>query len=628
MKLTQEEELYLHWKRNYYDGTTLVPDSEFDELETKLKSQGSNVINMVGSKVAGETVAHPSPMKSLQKINVEADSENYEIELVRKWINKILKYTNDTVAKLQCTLKYDGNAFNLIHKNGVFTKALTRGDGEKGQDVTHKLGILVDKFPHPAPHKTDCEIRGEVLIKKDLYETKYMDPQNPKNARNFVGGILNPRNSVDESVIHDLVLMTYDLKINKTHYSPAHSVNFLNWMANEHECITLDLNIDLSNYDIVYRQLLELRDTSEFLIDGFVIKFPEEERVNIPEKDHHPEWAMAIKFPPTAKSTYIRDIEWQLGKTGELTPVAILEPVDIDGSTVSKASMYNAGFVLNTGCTPGAKVTVVKAGEIIPKITEVILHSAVSYELPTTYDKYELELIDNIHLMIKADEVVDEIEIKKLTNGIGILGFKGIGPAACKDLYHAGITDISKFWTGDFTKTNLISSGYFKEGRSLDIIFEVINSKQKFKIKDVIHALQYEDAGKSVSRELGKKMSGVDYSFKSLTKKPIDEFLNLNSEFAEMYHNFLEILMGHGSVQVIYDEYEESGALIYELTGSPKPHFETKKDVMKYLANKGFKHGSLNADTRFLLTDDLESTTSKMKKAKKLGIEIKTYDEI
>jgi len=537
MKLTKEEELYLHWKRNYYDGNTLVPDADFDELESRLEAQGSTVIGMVGSKIAGVTVSHPSPMKSLQKINVVPESEEYEIEKVRKWVNKILAYT-DGVTKLQCTLKYDGNAFNLIYKNGKFIKALSRGDGEKGQDVTHKLGILVDKFPHSSPHKTDCEIRGEVLIKKDLYESKYMDPNDPKNPRNFVAGILNPRNAIDESIIHDLVLMTYDLKVNKTHYSPAHGVDFLNWMANSHECITFDLNIDLSNYEMVYRQFLDLRKSSPFLIDGFVIKFPEEERTNIPEKDHHPEWAMAIKFPPTEKSTYIKDIEWNLGKTGELAPVAILEPVDIDGSTVSRASLYNAGFIMDMKTFPGAKVTIVKAGEIIPKITSVITEAPDIYELPTTYEKalnfYHLTL-DGIHLMIKADEIVDEIEIKKLRNGIDILGFKGIGPAACEDLYNAGITDISKFWTSIFNKQDLIKSGFFKQGRSLDIIFDVINSIEEFKIKDIIHALQYEDAGKSVSRELGKKMSGVEYSFKSLTKKPIDEFLNLNSEFAEMY---------------------------------------------------------------------------------------------
>jgi DNA ligase (NAD+) len=625
MKHTEQEELYLHLKRNYYDGNTLATDAEFDTLEAELKSKGSNVINMVGSKVAGATVAHPSPMKSLQKTNVEASSENYEKELIRKWITKASKDLGDVGDILECTLKYDGNACNFVFKDNKLNKILSRGDGEKGQDVTHKLGILANDNTLDDVGMGDFEVRGEVLIKKDIYASKYVDPENPKNARNFVGGILNPKNAVEQSIVEDLTIMLYDLKFDDT-YSGIYGVDYLNNHFNKEECVKVYLNMDLSNYEEVYEQLFKLKNESKFLIDGFVIKFPEEIRTYIPEKDHHPEWAMAVKFPPSEVTTYIRDIEWQLGKTGKLTPVAILEPVDIDGSTVGKASMYNAGFVMKMKAFPGAKVSVSKAGEIIPKINEILEYSDTPYELPEMYKDYVLYL-DDIHLMINTLDVVDEIQIRKLRHGIEILGFKGIGPAATEKLYYAGIYDISKFWTDSFTKEKLLESELFIEGRSLDIIFEVMNSIKAFKIKNVIHALQYEDAGKSVSRELGKMVSEVDYSFKSLTKKPVDAFLDPTSEFKTMYHNFYDILV-RADIEIILETQKEKGVMIYEMTGKTTPFFDAKKDVITHLSKLGYEHGKLNKDCNILFTNDLESVTSKMAKAQKLGVEIRTYESI
>jgi len=164
MKLTEKETLYLEAKEKYYNGDPIMTDDEFDLLEEKLKNEGSNAINMVGFKTKGVKINHLTPMKSLDKIQFKQDFVPYKE--FRRWLDQNL----DLDSKLEVSPKFDGNAVNLIYQKGKLWKAVTRGDGKEGMDVTSKLRLIV---PLKIPIDKKLEIRGEVVIDVNQFNKKY-----------------------------------------------------------------------------------------------------------------------------------------------------------------------------------------------------------------------------------------------------------------------------------------------------------------------------------------------------------------------------------------------------------------------------------------------------------------------
>lgn len=351
------KDLYIKAKEAYYQGNPIMSDEEFDNLEQEIRNSGK-LEEMVGAKDKDEKFPHPTKMLSLSKFQADKTTGAAPTEQFEKWLAAFPFKTNH----LMVTCKYDGNSGNCIYENGRLKQVLSRGDGFYGRDITTKIRPLM-----PDTIKYDdgiMEVRGEVIMRKSVFEKKYKDKF--ANPRNLVAGILGRD---DNEMIEDLEFIAYDAKY-KGEYLILEEINEMGFNKNYKPFQTI-FDVDFDDFGILFQEMKAIREKEDFPLDGFVLKLCSTYRNIVGENDHDPNWGKAIKFKPVGATTEIVDIEWNIGRTGEFIPKAILKPIDIDGSTVSKVALYNAGYVVNNNIQPGTKIRVAKAGDIIPQIIEV-----------------------------------------------------------------------------------------------------------------------------------------------------------------------------------------------------------------------------------------------------------------
>lgn len=358
------DKLYIKWKKAYYQGNPIASDYEFDELEKHLKETGElEKIRQVGFQDEDRNAKfnHPSKMLSLAKYQAAADGTP-PISQTNTWLNKRIKSE-----VFEASPKFDGNALNLVYKKGYLDAALSRGNGTAGRDYTDKLIAIVPKQIE-TEHEI-VEVRGEVVIPVEIFNKKYGNDY--KNERNFVAGVLNRDEDVSE-ITADFVFMAVEAKAqdnSENIYLPTEILKTYGFNSEYHLFLH---HFRKDEFENAYNILLEHRKNSPFRLDGFVIKTSIDVRKELGENSHDPNWAIAIKFPPEEAITKIVRIQWNFGKTGRLTPVAILEPTLLDGTTVQRASVHNYGWMITKGCVPGATVTIAKKGDIIPQVINIL----------------------------------------------------------------------------------------------------------------------------------------------------------------------------------------------------------------------------------------------------------------
>ncbi len=608
--MNAQEQLYIRAKEAYYAGEPIMSDSDFDLLEAELKSAGSGVVDMVGAVTSGK-IPHPSTMLSLGKISVY-DNENLPMEDLKKWLDSCRG------SKLfEFTTKLDGNAVNLVYKDGRLKHAITRGEGHRGYDVA-------DKIQHIVPLKIDetqtVEVRGEVVIKVSTFTEKYSDFKNP---RNFVAGILN-RDENDLNIIKDLDFIAFEVRVHKNEefFFPESTHKFL--ISNSFKYPETKILSQPEDFKKLYDYFLNFRESgSAYQLDGIVVKAQEGARNEIGYTDHHPKWATAIKFPPKDAITEIVDIMWKTGTSGEIVPTAIMKPIDLDGSTVSRATLFNWGRVRDWKAFPGAQVLIAKAGDIIPQIYQVVKPAEVQGTHPTHCPSCGTEArLDDLHLWCDNRECYSRV-IAQLTSAIKIFKAENIGQSTVEKFYEAGFKKVTQLFDRTiFNRDSLVATGHFKDGRQLEIILESMHGIREVTLTQVILACQYDQIGGAAAEQLALHFSGGQADFSGLNRSALANVLNDHSLMTELLKAF-----DRSGVKVSKPESVDK-AKTFEMTGSPKDFgFPIKNDFLKVAASAGFKHTKLEKGTRYLITDSMESDSSKMQKARKLGVEIVTYGE-
>lgn len=634
--IQRKEALYLRAIDKYYEGDPIISDAEFDILEQELKDLGSLVINRVGTNKAGE-FSHITPMLSQDKISVY-DNNNLPLQDIENFINSSKNQVYEV------TGKFDGSAVNLIYNNkGILLLALTRGDGEKGFDITNKVKRVV-------PNKIDLsffgkidfetiEIRGEcVVTKKDFLQDFQPNWQSwkltkrPKNGRNFVSGILQ-RDETNIDICKKLHIMCFEARLNYLDGKfkhVGHVFDFFN--SNNFNNIKVDRLYfsNINEFKSIYDKMLNYRiNISPFQLDGMVIKMPAKVRHTLGESSKYPKWSIAIKFPPEEAIAKLLDIELSMrGSQGKIVPVAIIEPTDIDGTTVSRASLHNWDRVEDYGIDIGSELLLAKGGDIIPHVYKVTKSTGTVYQRPKICPcklKYATKS-DGPNLFC-TNEVCPSKETGKLNAALIVLQRKDIGPATVKLLYEAGIKSIKDlfFKTPRELEMFLIRSGYFKVGRNLEILINSIYSKKSYTLAKIIESCKFTNAGESISKQIANYISGNAYDWTGLERSVIDTLINENSEERVFLKDYLNKLESAG-ISIITPK---SGKIKYEMTNSPKSAgFKTKEEFIEFVESYGYEHSSLNKDCNLLITESLDTVSGKMDKANKLGIPIKTYAEV
>jgi len=622
MKYTENEELYLQAKDAYYLGDPIMTDAEFDELETELKDQNSSVTEIVGAETSSK-VKHITPMASLAKIQFKNDYQ--PTKEFQSFVDKV-KAINPH-AELEFTPKYDGNSCNLIYKKGKFVKAISRGDGVKGQDLTEKVRNIV---PDKISNTVTIEVRGEVLMQNSIFNEFYSDFKNP---RNLVAGILGKDNLIFEN-LNRLTFIAFELRVSDSsgnYYHPAESTQLLNSMGFNKNYTFADY-ANVNNVDIIqkFNLFTEHRLNSKFLLDGIVCKAEESVRKEMGETSHHPKWALAIKFPPKFAISRVINIEWNLGKTGKLTPVGILEPVDLDGTTVSRVTLHNYEWILTKKVAPGAVVEIVKSGDIIPAIVKVIEESSVEFDYPKFYEGLPTKIVEGKHLVVEDFETLPEFGGNALHRACSVMELDYFGPAMCQRLFDAGISDIRKIFDENLMNGDYLSkNGSFNKGtRELQRILDEVQNFKEVDLWKVINSLQFTRVGKSLSKEVAFLLSGIVPDFGGYEKAVVAEFSDLDNPYVTKILAFIDILERKG-VKILTPEENKNSNGNLEFTGSPKEFgFKTKAEFVQFISDKGLSHEKLTKDSSYLVTDSHDSSSSKMKKANKLEVTIVTYGEL
>ena len=604
------EQLYLQAKDAYYAGTPIMSDDEFDRIEQELLSAGSTAPHIVGADDRKAKYTHPSSMLSLAKYQATIDGIPPTAQAIAWMLS-----TKGNI--FEATPKFDGNAANVIYTNGKLLQVLSRGADNKGRDIT-------DKVKHSVPAAIDIlgtvEIRGEVVLKVSTFNEKYSAFKNP---RNLVAGILN-RDDNPAETIADIDFVPVEVR--------QHTDNGINYVDFEKFLSTWEFNkpfittFKANDFESVYKLMEDYRiNKSPYQLDGFVIKTETSLRTILGENSHDPNWAIAIKFPPKEAITKIISISWQYGKTGELTPVAVMDPIDLDGSTVSRAALFNYGYLINKGACPGAIVAIAKSGDIIPQITRVITAGDISkINHPDKCQCGAVLKIEGIHLFCPSDDCSVK-NWHKFYLGVRSFGLDGVGGALIQQFWKAGFTSPLEFLDPQkMDRKRLISLGV-KDGKILDNMYKELAKVKELRPKDIIITMGIDGMGNTIATQLGNYLSDVPYDFKGLEKAVIAGFEPGGAKRAQ-YERMIEQVKSF--VTIVMPEKISADSIGCEFTGSPKSAgFKTKEEFLAAAKAKGYHHTSLK-DAKVLFVDDLNSSSSKMTAAKAKGLKIMLYSEI
>lgn len=638
--------LRYHSDRYYNDDSPEIEDYEYDmmmrelqELEEKYPEYDSpdSPTKRVGGSADNsfESVVHAVRMESLQ--DAFSKDELYDFD----------KRVHDVVDCPQYCVepKIDGLSVSLEYRNGVFVRGSTRGDGDVGEDVSGNLKVI-----HNVPLKLNkaipfIEVRGEVYMPKKSFE-KVVDRQlingeKPfKNPRNAAAGSLRQKDS-KIAATRGLDIFVFNVQQIEGVILSSHkeSLDFLKELGfNTIPGYTLVNNIDdaISRIDVIG----ESRGSLEYDIDGAVIKVDDfAMRAELGSTAKFPKWAVAFKYPPEEKQTKLVDIEIAVGRTGVLTPTAVLEPVHLAGTTVSRATLHNQDFIKEKGIAIGDTVTVRKAGDIIPEVLCVNEHCSVGYyTFPVTCPSCGSQVIrEEGEAAIRC--INPDCPAQLLRNLIHFcsrdaMDIEGLGPAILETFVdHSLISKTEDIYALTYSKIESANLEGFKEKSINNIMTSVENSK-KNDLSKLIFALGIRHIGAKAGKLLADHFKDID-SLMNATAEQILEIDGFGAVMAQSVFDFfkndktkslIESLKNAGvnmrSLSVVTDTRFEGKTFV--LTGTLTSF--TRAEASKIIESYGGKtSSSVSKKTSYVLAG--EAAGSKLDKANALGVEVISEDE-
>jgi DNA ligase (NAD+) len=525
--------------------------------------------------------------------------------------------------------KFDGNAINIIYRGGNLESVLTRGDGKFGKDVTERFRKHLPKEIYDneltGGYPAVTEIRCEAIMLKHIFEEKYSKEY--ANARNLVAGIIG-KDDVDVNRMNDIKLIPLHCIVDGIHQNIDLLWNTFNENIIFGNIMTTRIPLTAEAYLDAVKDMEEKRESIDYPLDGIVFTLPYNVREYLGENDHDPEWAIAIKFIPEEVITNVEGIEWYIGKTGEFTPVIQLKEVQLAGTKVKKASGYNAGYIVDNKIGFGAIVSLAKAGDIIPEIQEVQVHTEAP-KLPTHCPHCNSILtFDGIHLVCENENCEGKIA-RRLSSACAMLDLKGIGGKTIEP-FAKNFTHIGEIFTYILMNHNnpdfsLNEYGIKKDSRSQEIFISSITNIKSLTYAQVILMLGYDGIGKKLSEQLAKEYCGLEADYSGLEKALIEKMKDQN--IISYIKNMIVTFESYGINIDKPTKLERTDNSIYAcLTGSPKEFgFNTKADFLKNYSQI-IEVSVTHKNCQYLITDSLSSESSKMKNARKKGITIVTYD--
>lgn len=637
-----------HNKLYYTDDNPEIEDYEYDKLFRELENlerefpelkKEDSPTNKVGGTILEkfEKFEHPIAMYSLS--NVMNEEEFLEFD------NRMQKELNASNIKYTVENKFDGLALELIYEKGKLTVASTRGDGQVGENVTNNVK-MINNVPKSIKETKRLIVRGEALITKKDFEVLNKEREELEeipfaNARNAAAGGLRQLDSA-ESKKRRLKFFAYQIANYKDFdlTNEYKSMEFLSELGFTVEGV--HPNIEAKKVLETYYSIQEKRSKMDYEIDGLVIKVDD---VKYQEKlgflSRAPRFAVAFKFKPEEKETILKNIEVQVGRTGALTPVAKLEPVQVGGVTVSNVTLHNPNEIKSKDIRIGDTVVVIRSGDVIPKIVRVVLEKRPSESKVFEFPK-KCPVCGGDTAITDGDVIVRCINDEcpsKITRYIEYFVSK---PAM-------NMERIGKEWIAVFTKSGLVKTPadlykikrddlfkFERMGEKLaSYMLESIENSKNTTLKRFIYALGIRQVGETTADLLAKYFTSID-NFKKATIEDLQNIEGIGEISAKSIYDFLN---NKKSLKLIEDLINAGVNPVFEkLTTVESPL--TGKNVVITGSIEGFTRTSaketaerLGANVQSAVsknTDILivgEKAGSKLKKAQELGIQIMEADE-
>ena len=639
-----------HAKRYYDDDDPEISDFEYDMLMLELRNLENQFPDFVTSdsltqhvggtvKEGFEKVEHEVPLQSLQDI-FDFDELYAFDERVKKALgdDANLKYIVET--------KIDGLSVALEYKNGEFVRGATRGNGLVGEDITENLKTI-KHIPKKLKEPVDIIVRGEVFIGKAEFDQMNEERQANEeplfaNARNAAAGSLR---QLDSSITAQRPLDIYIFNVQK-----SDSIEFKSHIESLEYLEKLGFNVNpvkvpCDSVEEVIKEIENIGENREdltFGIDGAVIKVDDlNQRETLGTNFKTPKWAIAYKYPPEQKETILKEIALQVGRTGAITPMAILEPVKVAGSTISKTTLHNEDFIKEKDLKIGDTVVIQKAGDVIPEVVGVVKEKRTGREIDF--------IMPRKCPVCGADAVREEGESAVRCIGIecpakqyrNILHFasrdamniKGLGDSIIEEFLNRDlIKNIADLYTLKFEDIASLKKNGQKFAQNL---IDSINQSKNNEFYRVINGLGIRHIGVKAAKSLAKNFKNID-NLQDASVESLLQIDDMGEIMAESVHEFFsqeqtKDLIGKLKSYGVNMKIEETSlvdnrfeGMIFVLTGGLENY--SRKEAEDLIESFGGKtSSSVSKKTTYVLAG--EDGGSKLTKAQSLGITIINENE-
>ncbi|EOX3349116.1 NAD-dependent DNA ligase LigA [Vibrio cholerae] len=655
-KLTELRQiLHEHGVRYYVEDAPTIPDAEYDrlmrellELEVahpELMSSDSPSLRVGGRPLdAFESVVHEIPMLSLDNAFDDSELESF----YRRMTDRLPAVQHSAFC---CEPKLDGLAVSLLYENGVLTRAATRGDGTTGENITENVRTIkaIPLRLQGADFPTRLEVRGEVFMPKAGFEAL--------NARALKKGekqFVNPRNAaagslrqLDSKITAQRPLAFYAYSvgvIEGRELATSHYQRFLQLKGwGLPICPETKLVTSLTEVKAFYQDILQRRQSLAYEIDGVVIKVDDiqlQERLGFVARA--PRWAIAYKFPAQEELTLLNDVEFQVGRTGAITPVAKLEPVFVGGVTVSNATLHNADEIERLGVMVGDTVVIRRAGDVIPQIVSVVLERRPENAKPIVFPtrcpvcQSDVERVEGEAVARCSGGLICQAQRKEALKHFvsrKAMDVEGLGDKVIEQLVDREMVstpaDLFRLRAGELTILERMGP------KSAQNVIDALNKAKQTTLPKFLYALGIREVGEATALNLAQHF----LSLEAIQQASLEQFIEV-PDVGVVVASHLQAFFAQDRNQQVINELLEQGITWPALTAAPVAVNSalagkvvvltgsftqlSRNDAKAALQALGAKvTGSVSKNTDMVFAG--EAAGSKLAKAAELGIQV--FDE-